>query len=253
MPGNGPHGQDVRTPSQVAVGMSPTPATPAVYPLTLRVNVAEKYGGTAAVEDPYRWLEALDSDATRKWVEEENNVSKPRLEGIPHRAWLKQRLTALWNYERFGVPIKRSGSAGARRYFYLRNDGTQNQSVLYVSDNLSSPGRVLFDPNTVRADATVALSEFTPNRDGSILAYAVSDGGTDWQTWKFRRVSDGQDLSDAVRFTKFWGSRGRTTGLACTTIAIPFCRTARATTRGGRRSTSIGSESHRSRTNSSSK
>jgi prolyl oligopeptidase len=202
MPGNGPNGSVVRSPSQVAVGLPPSSASPPVYPLTARVNVNDKYNDVT-VEDPYRWLEDLDSDQTRQWVESENKVSRPRLEGIPHRAWLKQRLTALWNYERFGVPLKRGGRSG--RYFYLHNDGKQNQSVLYYSDNLDSPGRVLFDPNAVRADATVALSEFTPNRDGSILAYALSDGGTDWQTWKFRRVADGQDLNDTLRYTKFWG------------------------------------------------
>ena len=202
MPGNGPNGADVRSSSQIAVGLSPAPATPLVYPITARVDVTDKYNGVA-VEDPYRWLEDLDSDATRHWVAAENQVSKPRLESIPHRAWLKARLTALWNYERFGVPTRRGGQSG--RYFFLHNDGKQNQSVLYVSDSLDSPGRVLFDPNAVREDATVSLSEFTPNRQGTVMAYALSDGGTDWQTWKFRRVSDGQDLSDTLRFTKFFG------------------------------------------------
>jgi prolyl oligopeptidase len=202
MPGNGPHGSDLRTPSQIAVGLAPTPSTPLVYPITARINVTDKYSGVA-VDDPYRWLENLDSEQTRQWVEAENNLSRPRLESIPHRAWLKTRLTALWNYERFGVPTKRGGKNG--KYFFLHNDGKQNQSVLFVSDSVDSPGRVLFDPNTVREDATVSLSEFTPNREGSVVAYALSDGGTDWQTWKFRRVSDGQDLPDMLRDTKFWG------------------------------------------------
>jgi prolyl oligopeptidase len=202
MPGNGPNGADVRSSSQIAVGMAPAPATPLVYPLTARVNVTDKYNGVA-VEDPYRWLEDLDSDATRHWVDAENQVSKPRLESIPHRPWLKARLTALWNYERFAVPVRRGGQSG--RYFFLHNDGKQNQNVLFVSDSVDSPGRVLFDPNIVRDDATVSLSEFTPNQQGTVVAYALSDGGTDWQTWKFRRVADGQDLSDTLRFTKFFG------------------------------------------------
>jgi prolyl oligopeptidase len=202
MPGNGPNGSVLRSSSQIAVGLAPAPATPVVYPITARVNVTDKYNGVA-VEDPYRWLENLDSDATRHWVEAQNQVSKPRLEAIPHRAWLKTRLTALWNYERFGVPFKRGGRNA--RYFFLHNDGKQNQSVLFVSDSVDSPGRVLFDPNAVREDATVSLSEFTPNREGNVVAYALSDGGTDWQTWKFRRVADGQDLPDTLRDTKFWG------------------------------------------------
>jgi prolyl oligopeptidase len=173
-----------------------------VYPLTARVNVHDKYN-EVTVDDPYRWLEDLDSDATRQWVQAQNKLATPRLEALPQRAWLKQRLAALWNYERFGVPVKRGGKEP--RYFYLHNDGKQNQSVLYFTDNLDSPGRVLFDPNTVREDATVALSEFTPSRDGNLVAYALSDGGTDWQTWRFRRVADGQDLTDTLRYTKFWG------------------------------------------------
>jgi len=203
MPGNGPHGTVLRTSSEIAVGLQPAPATPLIYPITARVNVKDKYNGVE-VEDPYRWLENLDSDETRRWVEAQNKISKPWLEAVPHRAWLKQRLTALWNYERFGVPIKRSDGASAR-YFYLHNDGKQNQSVLYASESLDSPGRVLFDPNAVREDATVSLSEFTPNHQGTVMAYALSDGGTDWQTWMFRRVSDGKDLPDTLRYTKFWG------------------------------------------------
>jgi prolyl oligopeptidase len=199
LPGNGPNGSVLRSSSDVAVGLSPAPATPLVYPLTARVNVTDKYHGVA-VEDPYRWLEDLDSEATRHWVESENQVSKPRLEALPHRAWVKQRLTALWNYERFGVPTQQGG-----RYFFLHNDGKQNQSVLFVSDSVDSPGRPLFDPNVARDDATVALSDYKPSRQGDLLAYALSDGGTDWQTWRFRRVADGKDLGDTLRYTKFWG------------------------------------------------
>ena len=199
MPGNGPNGSDVRSSSQIAVGLAPVPATPLVYPITARVNVKDNYHDTV-VEDPYRWLEDLDSEATRRWVESQNQISRPRLESIPHRAWLKTRLTALWNYERFGVPIRRG-----RQYFFLHNDGKQNQNVLLVSDSAQSAGRVLFDPNSVRDDATVSLSEFEPNEQGTVVAYALSDGGTDWQIWKFRRVSDGQDLTDTLHYTKFWG------------------------------------------------
>src|SRR6266702_906297 len=113
---------------------------------------------------------------------------------------VKERLTKLWNYERFNTPVKEGG-----RYFYLHNDGHQNQSVLFVADSLDEAGRILFDPNAVRADATVALADFTPSPKGDVVAYAISDGGTDWQIWRFRRVADGSDAPDALRFTKFWG------------------------------------------------
>jgi len=170
-----------------------------MYPVTARVNVSDDYNGEK-VGDPYRWLENLDSQATRDWVAAQNKVSQPPLEAIPQRAWVKQRLGQIWNYERFNTPVKQGG-----RYFFLHNDGKQNQSVLFVADSLDSPGRVLFDPNAASTDATVALADFTPSPKGDMLAYALSDGGTDWQIWKFRRVADGTDTSDTLRFTKFWG------------------------------------------------
>ncbi|HET9388019.1 MAG TPA: prolyl oligopeptidase family serine peptidase [Steroidobacteraceae bacterium] len=199
MPGNGPHGTPLRTGSEVAVGLNPAPEHPPVYPVTATIRTRDHYHGVAVADD-YRWLEDLDSDATRKWVNAQNQLAQPRLEAIPQRAWIKDRLTKLWNYERFNIPIEEGG-----RYFFLHNDGSQNQSVLFVSDSLDSPGRVLFDPNAVRADATVALSEFKPSPHGDLVAYALSDGGTDWQTWKFRRVADGNDLADTLSHTKFWG------------------------------------------------
>ncbi|HEY0768311.1 MAG TPA: prolyl oligopeptidase family serine peptidase [Steroidobacteraceae bacterium] len=196
--GAGPGGKPMRTATETAVGM-PLAAPALVYPVTARVNVSDSYFGTS-VEDPYRWLENLDSPSVHEWVTAQNALSQPRLAALPQRAWVKARLTQLWNYERYEVPVK-----GGGHYFFLHNDGTQNQSVLFVSGSLDSPGRVLFDPNAVREDATVALSEFTPDVRGDVVAYAVSDGGTDWQIWRFRRVRDGTDLPDILRFTKFWG------------------------------------------------
>ena len=169
------------------------------YPQASRGDVVDEYHGNR-VPDPYRWLEELDSPATRQWVTAENAISQPQLEAIPQRPWIKKRLTKLWNYERFDVPVKHGN-----HYFYLRNDGTQNQSVLYVADSISAQGRVLFDPNTVREDATVSLNAWQSSPNGKILAYGLSDGGTDWETWKFRSTSDGKDLPDTLRNTKFWG------------------------------------------------
>jgi prolyl oligopeptidase len=188
----------MRTATETAVGMPPVPRT-IVYPITARSAVTDNYFGTK-VADPYRWLEDLDSPQVQAWVTAQNALSQPRLAELPARPWLKTRLTQLWDYERYDVPVKRGG-----RLFYLHNDGRQNQSVLFVSSSLQEPGRVLFDPNTARADATIALSDFTPDVRGNVLAYALSDGGTDWQVWHFRRVADGTDLPDTLRFTKFWG------------------------------------------------
>ena len=169
------------------------------YPVAVAGDVVDDYHGTK-VADPYRAFEQLDSEQTKQWVDAENKVTRPLLEKLPTRAWLKQRLTDLWSFERFGVVHK----AGAH-YYFTRNDGKQNQSVLYVTDDLSNNGKPIFDPNAAQQDATISLSEFNPSNKGDIVAYAISDGGTDWQVWNFRRASDGKDLDAGLRRTKFWG------------------------------------------------
>ncbi|MGQ0834032.1 MAG: prolyl oligopeptidase family serine peptidase [Gammaproteobacteria bacterium] len=174
------------------------------YPDTRRVEIVDVYHGTK-VADPYRWLEAIESPETRRWVETQNALAQPWLESIPHRQWLKQRLTQLWNYERYGNPKKTVPLKAGGPYFYLRNDGAQNQSVLYVAETLTGEGRALVDPNAMRSDATDAIDDFEPSPRGDLVAYGVSDGGSDWQIWKFRRVRDGVDLPDTIVHTKFWG------------------------------------------------
>jgi prolyl oligopeptidase len=176
----------------------PTTASSIAYPPAPRGTVVDVLHGES-VADPYRWLEDPDAPATREFVAAQNRLAQPRLEALPQRAWVEQRLTQLWNFERFGVPVKRGG-----RYFFLRNDGQQNQSVLHVADDPAALGRVLIDPNQKSSDATVALARFVPSPDGSLVAYSLSDGGTDWEIWKFRRVADGVDLPDELRQTKFW-------------------------------------------------
>jgi prolyl oligopeptidase len=188
----------------VACASSPkaqhTPEAPNTfqYPAAARGDVIDTYGGVS-VADPYRWFEDPASRATREWVSAENELSQPYLERLPQRAWLGERLKQLWTYERFGVPQREGG-----RYFFMRNDGTQDQSVLYVADSLNAQGRVLVDPNGKRDDATIALSQWIPSPDGNLLAYALSDGGTDWNTWHFRRVADGTDLPVILKFSKFY-------------------------------------------------
>jgi prolyl oligopeptidase len=121
-----------------------------IYPAAPRGETVDVYHGTK-VADPYRWLEDPKADATRAFVDAQNALAQPWLEALPQRNWIKDRLTALWNYERVGVPRRKGG-----KYFFLRNDGRQNQSVLYVSDSLQGTPRVLFDPNQASGDATVA-------------------------------------------------------------------------------------------------
>ncbi|HWK48314.1 MAG TPA: hypothetical protein VNR40_00440, partial [Steroidobacter sp.] len=172
--------------------------SPAIkYPATRRIDHIDTYHGTR-VADPYRWLEDADSADTKSWIQAQNALAQPYLESIPARERIKQRMTQLWNYERYDIPLKRGN-----RYFYLRNDGLQNQSVLYITERLGAEPRVLLDPNQFSQDATVALSEFVPSPDGRLVAYSLSDGGTDWRTWHFRDVETGKDLPDVLRFIKF--------------------------------------------------
>ncbi len=168
------------------------------YPSAPNGTTVDRYG-SVEVADPYREFEQPTSPVTQAWVAAQNDLARPYLEALPQRAWLKQRLGELWSYERFGIP-----QVAAGRYFYMRNDGTQDQSVLYVADALDAAPRVLIDPNAASADATIALSQWEPSPDGQVLAYALSDGGSDWNSWHFRQTSDGQELPDTLRYSKFF-------------------------------------------------
>ncbi len=170
---------------------------PGAYPKVERGSVVDEFHGTK-VADPYRWLEALDSPQTQEFVKAQNALAEPFLEALPDRERFRQRLTALYQYERFGLPMHEGGN-----YFYQRNDGKQDQAVLYVADRPDATGRVLIDPNTLRGDATVALSNYEPSPDGKLLAYSLSDAGSDWNTWHVRDVATGQDRPDKLVNTKF--------------------------------------------------
>ncbi|MEY4376557.1 MAG: hypothetical protein RJB26_1107, partial [Pseudomonadota bacterium] len=166
------------------------------YPAFTRGEHVDTYFGET-VPDPYRAMENVDDPAVHAWVVAQNQLAEPYLAGIPARSALKERLTTLWNFERFGLP-----SRHGQRYFFQRNDGRQNQSVLYVADALDAAPRVLIDPNTFSKDATSSLASYDISPGGELIAYAVSDGGTDWKTWRLRRVADGQDLTDELHLTK---------------------------------------------------
>ncbi len=170
------------------------------YPETRRGDVVETLHG-AQVADPYRWLEDLDSAETADWVARQNVVTDAYLAQIPERAAIRARLERLFDHERFGVPFREGG-----RTFYRRNDGLENQSVLYVVDADGAEPRVLLDPNTLSADGTVALDEISVSRDGRLLAYALSSAGSDWKEWHVRDVATGADLPDVVTWSKFSGA-----------------------------------------------
>ena len=167
------------------------------YPKTKKVEQIDDYHGTK-VSDPYRWLEDDNSAETKAWVEAQNKVTFGYLKTIPEREQLKKRLTELWDYEKYSAPFKEGG-----KYFYYKNDGLQNQSVLYVTDAPDKKGRVLLDPNKLSEDGTVALSGVSISDDGKIMAYGVSVSGSDWQEWRFRDVESGKDLSDILKDIKF--------------------------------------------------
>ena len=169
------------------------------YPPTRKSDQVDDYHGVK-VADPYRWLEDLDSEETKAWVEAQNKLTFGYLAGIPARNTLKERITKLWNYEKYGVPFKEGN-----HYFYFRNSGLQNQSVLYTVPSLDAPPKMILDPNTMSADGTVAVSGVQASPDGKLLAYSISASGSDWQEWKVRDVETAQDLSDHLKWVKFSG------------------------------------------------
>ncbi len=173
------------------------PAKTLEYPIARKVDATDDYHGTK-VADPYRWLEDPDSPETRAWVEAENQVTFGFLDQIPARAEIKKRLTRLWDYEKFGVPFKEGG-----RYFYSRNSGLQNQSVLYTTPSLEGEPRALLDPNALSKDGTVALAGLAVSDDGKLLAYGLAAAGSDWNEWKVRDVDSGEDRADLLKWIKF--------------------------------------------------
>ena len=170
---------------------------PLTYPLAKKVDQTDNYHGTV-VADPYRWLEDANSAETKQWVDAENQVTQSYLNQIPARAAIKERLRALWNFERYSVPYKEGG-----RYFYSRNDGLQNPSVLYTMKRINDTPRVLLDPNTLATDGTVALSGTAVSPDGKLLAYGTAASGSDWNEWKVRDIATGADKSDLIKWVKF--------------------------------------------------
>jgi prolyl oligopeptidase len=169
-----------------------------MYPPAVRGSVVDDYHGTR-VEDPYRWMEEIDSAQTRAWVSAEGQLTERYLAAIPAREAIRKRVAALYDFERFGVPFHEGG-----RYFYTRNTGVQDQSVLYVTASLDAPASVALDPNTLSADGSRIVTGYVASRDGQLLAYGVSESGSDWADWHVRDLASGEDLPDVLRFTKYY-------------------------------------------------
>ena len=178
------------------------------YPTTRQVSQTDTYHGIT-VADPYRWLEDPNSEETAQWVEAQNKVTFDYLNRLPGRDRLKDRLTKLWNYERYGIPFKEGDSDNSDhpvRYFYYKNDGLQNQSVLYTLPTLDAEPSVLLDPNTLSKDGTVALSGVSISQNAQYIAYGLSTAGSDWMEWHVRDIATGQDTDDLIKWVKFSGA-----------------------------------------------
>ncbi len=184
-PGAAPGGSS----SASAMGLS--------YPATRKVDHVDTYFGSA-VPDPYRWLEDDNSAETKAWVQAQNAVTDKALTAMPQRLPTRALYTTLTNYEKIGLPSREGG-----RYFWSRNDGLQQQSVIVTATSLTATPTVALDPNTLSKDGTVALSGLAPSRDGKLLAYGIAGAGSDWQAWRVRDLATGVDLPDRVEWVKF--------------------------------------------------
>ncbi len=169
------------------------------YPATKKDNIIDDYHGVK-VADPYRWLEDAESTETQAWVSAQNRLTSDFMTVIPAREQIEQWLTRLWNYPKYSVPVKYQ-----QRYFYFKNDGLQNQFVLYLQQGLNGEPVVVIDPNQLSKDGTISLTDYAFTEDGSLLAYALSYSGSDWQEIRVREVDTGKDFAETIRWCKFTG------------------------------------------------
>jgi prolyl oligopeptidase len=187
----------------VALGVAPIllplPADKLLYPATKRVDQVDTYFGMK-VADPYRWLEDENSTETKKWVEEQNKVTFGYLDKIPYRRRVKSRLEHLVNYPRYGAPFR-----NGEYFFFTKNEGLQNQSVLYLQKGLEGTPEVLIDPNKFSEDGTSQLADYAISKDGKYLAYGISTGGSDWREVHVMEVATRKVLDDVVRWVKVSG------------------------------------------------
>ncbi|MFG0284280.1 MAG: prolyl oligopeptidase family protein [Phycisphaerales bacterium JB039] len=170
-----------------------------LYPTPQRDQLIEPIHGQQ-IADPYRWMEDPDAPGLSSWIEQQNEITFAALGKVEQRDAIHKRLTEMWDFERFRLPQKEAG-----KYFYARNDGLQNQDVIYVADRIHGEGRVLLDPNTFSDDGTLSVEAWAPSEDGRYLGYAVSDGGSDWRTIYVLDVETGEKLPDTIEWAKFSG------------------------------------------------
>lgn len=171
------------------------------YPETHKVDQVDEYFGNK-VADPYRWLEndVREDKQVEQWVTEQNKLTFGYLKELPFREKIESRITKLWNYEKYGLPRK-----AGKYYYYSKNDGLQNQSVIYQTKTVDGEAEVLVDPNKWSKDGTVALAGMSFSEDGKYMAYGIQDGGSDWRTWKVMNVETREILKDELNWVKFSG------------------------------------------------
>lgn len=173
--------------------------TPLNYPETRKSEHVDEYFGNL-IPDPYRWLEDDNSEETADWVKAQNELTFSYLESIPFRDKIRDRLSEIWNYPRYSSPMR-----AGKYYFFFKNDGMQNQSVLYVQEGLEGEPRVFLDPNTFSEDGTVALSSLSISNDDRYLAYGISKAGSDWSEVKVIEIETETELKDHIQWIKFSG------------------------------------------------
>lgn len=172
---------------------------PVQYPQTTKIDQVDEYFGVK-VADPYRWMENSDSSIVGEWVAEQNKVTFDYLAKIPFRNKIRERLEKVWNYPKYSQPFK-----VGNKYFFHKNDGLQNQSVLYVQDGLEGSPRVFIDPNKLSSDGTVAIGSLIPSHDDKYLAYDIAQSGSDWKSIQIMDIATGRQLTDVLKWVKFSG------------------------------------------------
>ena len=189
----------VLLPHVAAQPAAPARAAPALaYPPAPRGTVVETHHGVQ-VADPYRWLEEMDSPATRRWVAAQNTLTDSQFARIGGRDALHARLEALFRYESFRPPVRRGS-----RYFWVHRDGKKNQPVVFSAASLTAEPQLLLDPNTLSPDGKLAFAGIELSEDGTRMAYGLSQGGGDWMTWRLREVAAGKDLPDELPYIKYY-------------------------------------------------
>lgn len=185
------------------------------YPETRKADTVDNYFGIQ-VADPYRWLEDDRSAETEAWVKKQNKLSFSYLESIPFREKIRKRLRSIWDYPKYSVPFK-----AGNHYFFRKNDGMQDQSVLYIQDGLDQKARVFMDPNKLSEDGTVALGTVSLSTDGKYMGYSINRAGSDWTEIHVREVPSGQKLTDKIEWVKFSGVAWKDHGFYYSRYAEP--------------------------------